>query len=548
MNKFYRHFKDTFIFLKGHYSLYFTGILGIAILNASSAMIEAYLLKSLLDIGAMSQLGTSLKILIGLVIYVVLMALLLPIFTFMFNGQAKYGFGNICKAIYGKLNRLSVDYYEKNHSGQILSLFENDTWVVATIFMRHFRRTITAFTTIIIYLIPMFIFDYRITGIILVLNVLTLIVNTQFSKRLKRIKKEAQEKQADLTTIVGDVISGISIIRMYEISATISKRFQKTNREGAQCQYRNSKISAMLSAYNFIISMCNILVFVVLGTFMVRRGLTTYGNIVGIMSLQTALDANFREFAQYYPQFYNSFAGTERIYELLDKEEEPLKRETEEIKTPAYIQFENVNFGYREDQLILKDFNLSIHEGETLAVIGESGSGKSSLAKLLMGFYSINSGGIAIGGKNMGDLTLKEIREMIAYVPQETALFNVSIKENIGYGNPNATDEQIIAAAKAAYADDFITQQPQGYDTIVGERGIRLSGGQCQRIGIARAILKNAPILILDEATSALDSESEAFIKQAIDTYSKTKTTLIIAHRLSTIENADRIVNMSAGM
>lgn len=548
MNKLYKNFKDTFIFLKGHYRLYFIGILGIAVLNASSAMIEAYLLKGLLDIGAMSNLGTSFKILIGLVIYVGLMVLLLPIFTFMFNGQAKYGFGNICKAIYGKLNRLPVDYYEKQHSGHVLSLFENDTWVVATIFMRHFRRTITAFVTIIIYLIPMFIFDYRITSIILILNLLTLVVNMQLSKRLKRTKKEAQEKEADLTTIVGDVISGISIIRMYELGNYISAKFKRTNKEEAQCNYKNSKISAMLSAYNFIISMCNILVFVVLGTFMVKRGLTTYGNIIGIMSLQTALDANFREFAQYYPQFYNSFAGTERIYEFLNEEEEPLKREIQEIKNPDYIQFQNVNFGYREDKLILENFNLSIREGETLAIIGESGSGKSSLAKLLMGFYSVNSGGIAIGGKNMGDLTLKEIREMIAYVPQETALFNTSIKENIRYGNPNATDEQIIAAAQAAYADGFILEQPQGYETIVGERGIRLSGGQCQRIGIARAILKNAPILILDEATSALDSESEAFIKQAIEDYGKTRTTLIIAHRLSTIENADRVFNMSARM
>lgn len=293
-----------------------------------------------------------------------------------------------------------------------------------------------------------------------------------------------------------------------------------------------------------MISMCNIMVFVLLGSLMVKWGLTTYGNIIAIMSLQTALDANFREFGQYYPMFYNSFAGTERIYEFLELEEEPNQRRTEVIEKPEYIQFKDVTFGYTEDQTVLRDFNLTIKEGEAIGIVGESGSGKSSLVKLLMGFYQTNSGGIAIGGKNIGEMTLDELRGLIAYVPQESQLFNTSIKENIRYGNPKATDEQIIVAAQAANADGFIKEQPDGYNTIVGERGMRLSGGQCQRIAIARAILKDAPILILDEATSALDSESERLIKEVLASYSKTRTTLMIAHRLSSIEYADRIIKI----
>ena len=540
----YKDFKNTFVFLKGHYLIYFSGILGMTLLHASSALVESYLLKRLLDIGNNDSLYTIFKLLVLAIIYMIMVVMLLPIFTFMFNGQAKYGFANICKALYHKFSSLPVDYYEKNHSGHALSLFENDTWIVATIFMRHFRRTIASFATIIVYLIPMFVFDYRITSVILILNVLTLIVNTNISKKLKLTTKEVQGQLSNMTVIIANIIGGISIIRMYQMGHQIIETFKKSNQEISKYNLKNNRVVAFLSAYNFMISMCNIMVFVLLGSLMVKWRLTTYGNIIAIMSLQTALDTNFREFGRYYPMFYNSFAGTERIYEFLELEEEPNQRRTGIIEQPEYIQFKNVTFGYTEDQTVLRDFNLTIKQGETIGIVGESGSGKSSLIKLLMGFYQTNSGGIAIGGKNIGEMTIEELRGLIAYVPQESQLFNTSIKENIRYGNPKATDEQIIAAAQAANADGFIKEQPDGYNTIVGERGMRLSGGQCQRIAIARAILKDAPILILDEATSALDSESERLIKEVLASYSKTRTTLMIAHRLSSIEYADRIIKV----
>ncbi|MBU3075342.1 ABC transporter ATP-binding protein [Clostridium estertheticum] len=544
MHELYKDLKNTFVFLKGHYFVYFTGIIGMILLQSSSALLESYLLKMLLDIGAPESMWFIFKMIAILVIYMILMVLLLPVFTFMFNGRAKYGHCNLNKAVYEKFNKIDVNYYEKRHSGEVLSVFENDTWVVAVIFMRHFRRTVASLATIVIYLIPMFVFDYRITLIILTLNLITLTANTYIAKRLKATTKEIQKQMSNMTVTIGNIVGGMSIIKMYQLAGSMREKFKKDNSEVSRLSLKNSKITALLTSYNFFISMLNILVFLLLGTIMVKHGLTTYGNILAIMTLQTALDANFREFGQYYPMFYNSLAGTERIYDFLDIEEEPLKWEAEHINQAEYIQFYKVNFGYTQDKLVLKDFNLSVKEGETLAIIGESGSGKSSVAKLLLGFYKINSGGISIGGKNLSDMILSEIRDMIAYVPQEAILFNTTIMENIRYGREDATDEEIFAAARAANADTFIRQQPQGYETLVGERGIRLSGGQCQRIAIARAIIKNAPILLLDEATSALDSESERLIKSTIDEYGKTRTTIIIAHRLSTIENADRVFRM----
>ncbi|APC42427.1 ABC transporter ATP-binding protein [Clostridium estertheticum] len=544
MHELYKDLKNTFVFLKGHFFVYFTGIIGMILLQSSSALLESYLLKMLLDIGAPESMWFIFKMIAILVIYMILMVLLLPVFTFMFNGRAKYGHCNLNKAVYEKFNKIDVNYYEKRHSGEVLSVFENDTWVVAVIFMRHFRRTVASLATIVIYLIPMFVFDYRITLIILTLNLITLTANTYIAKRLKATTKEIQKQMSNMTVTIGNIVGGMSIIKMYQLAGSMREKFKKDNSEVSRLSLKNSKITALLTSYNFFISMLNILVFLLLGTIMVKHGLTTYGNILAIMTLQTALDANFREFGQYYPMFYNSLAGTERIYDFLDIEEEPLKWEAEHINQAEYIQFYKVNFGYTQDKLVLKDFNLSVKEGETLAIIGESGSGKSSVAKLLLGFYKINSGGISIGGKNLSDMILSEIRDMIAYVPQEAILFNTTIMENIRYGREDATDEEIFAAARAANADTFIRQQPQGYETLVGERGIRLSGGQCQRIAIARAIIKNAPILLLDEATSALDSESERLIKSTIDEYGKTRTTIIIAHRLSTIENADRVFRM----
>ena len=544
MKALYKDFKDTFIFLKGHYLIYFSGIIGMTLLHASSALVESYLLKRLLDIGNKESLATIFKVLVLVIIYMIIVVILLPIFTFMFNGQAKYGFANICKALYHKFGKLSVQYYEKHHSGHALSLIENDSWIVATIFMRHFRRTIASFATIIVYLVPMFVFDYRITSIILILNLLTLIVNMNISKKLKLTTKKVQSELSKMTVIIGNIIGGISIIRMYQMGYQMIEIFKKSNQEVSKLNEKNNKVVAVLSAYNFMISMCNIMVFVLIGSLMVRWGLTTYGNIIAIMSLQTALDANFREFGRYYPMFYNSFAGTERIYDFLELEEATW-RKADIIDNPDYIQFKNVSFGYTKERMILEDFNLSIRQGETIGIVGESGSGKSSLVKLLMGFYETDSGGIAVAGKNIGKMTLEELHKLIAYVPQESTLFNISIKENIRYGNPKATDQQVIAAAKVANADGFINEEPEGYDTIVGERGIRLSGGQCQRIAIARAILKDAPILILDEATSALDSESERLIKEAMSSYSKTRTTIMIAHRLSSIEYADRIIRIA---
>ncbi len=543
MKSFIKDFKNTMIFLKGKYLLYFIGIIGMAFGYASSSIIESYLLKRLFDKN-ITEIKTIVMIIIIILVYLLLMVILLPIFTFMFNGRAKYGHNSVNKAIYNKFGDLPVEYYEKNHSGKTLSLILNDSWMIAAIFMRHFKRTITAFATIFIYLVPMLIFDWRITLIILTLNVITLLVNMSIAKRLRDTTDKQQKEKSKMTNIISNIIGGMSVIRTYQLSRQMIKEFKESNDSVNNLVRKNNRLMAKLTAYNFFVSMLNTIVFLVLGSLMVKHGLTTYGNIMAIYSLQTVLDYNFREFGNYFPQFYNSLASTSRVYDFLEEKNEKESYDLDQIKNPRYIEFKNVDFGYNE-KLVLNNFNLVINEGETIALIGESGSGKSSVAKLLLGYYCPQAGSIAVGGKNMFEMTLNELRDMIAYVPQDATLFSMTIMENIRYGRLDATDEEIIKSAKMANAHEFITEQENGYDTLVGENGIKLSGGQRQRIAIARAILKNAPILLLDEATSALDNESEALIKAALDKYSKTRTTIIIAHRLTTIEGADKVFDMN---
>lgn len=545
MKDLFTDLKNTMVFLKGHYLEYFAGIIGMTILYASTSLVESYLLNRLIDMGTPDSVLVIVKISMFIIVYMLIILWLLPKFTFMFNGTAKYGHGNVNKKLYQKIGKLSINYYEKNHSGEVLSVFYNDSWVVSAIFMRHFRRTVASFATIVVFIIAMMMFDYRITIVIVFLNLLTLSVNTGIAAKLRKTNKEIQSELGNMNVTLSNIISGMSVVRMYNLSKKMLDDFSINNSKVSELNMKNNKESAKLGAYNFTVSMLNMLVFLVIGSVMVRNNLTTYGDILAIMSLQTALDANFREFGDYYPALYNGLAGTERVYNFLNLEEETQKYELDRMNDPEYIEFRDVCFRYTPENPVLEKFNLRIKKGETLAIVGESGSGKSSIAKLLLGFYMPESGSIAVGGKNIADMTLEQIRNLVAYVPQDATLFGTSIMENIRYGNPNATDEEVIEAAKAANAHEFILEQEYGYETNVGEKGIRLSGGQCQRVAIARAILKNAPILLLDEATSALDTESERLIKETIDAYGKTRTTIIIAHRLSTIENADRIFSMA---
>jgi ATP-binding cassette subfamily B protein len=334
---------------------------------------------------------------------------------------------------------------------------------------------------------------------------------------------------------------------MFRKGKSIAERYVTENAELYACIVNRAKKSAIVACSNEFFGFIINVVFVIIGVVMSVYGYVSIGTVVGIIGLQGRLSWVFTNFGRNWGALLGSFATVDIIYEIIDEQEEQKRYEMASKQTTNMIEFDEVSFCYGEEDCVLKDLSFYVKQGESVALTGESGSGKSTTAKLLLGFYAATSGVIMVDGKSIGDYSLEQLRSKISYVPQNAFLFDGTITENIRYGRPEATDEDIIEAAKVANAHQFIVSLKDGYGTLVGERGSQLSGGQRQRIAIARAIIKNAPILLLDEATSALDYESEQLIQEAFNRLMKNCTSLVIAHRESTIEHADRILQMENG-
>lgn len=545
MKSIWKEFADTMRPVKGRSFWYFLGIIGMTLGNTSIGVVSSVLLKEFVDSEKITSLTVVDNIVKILVIYLLTLTIMIPSCQYLYNRVAKLAYSDTKKRVFYKILRLPVPYFEKVHSGKILSVLMNDVDKMTGVVTGSFRRTFAPFIQIITYIVPLMLFEWRIALVMIGVDLITLYGDLIFSRRIKEVSKQVQLKLSVMNEKLMDLIGGIVIVRMFCAGNQVMEDYIKTNEEMSRENLKKAKINGLHQSYTFMVSMLNTLLFLLCANVLVVMGITTYGSILGIMSMQIILNESFKSFCQYLPQIFDGFAGTKRVYDFFNLPEEETM-EMEDLKQSSYIQFKNVNFRYPESQsYVLQKFNLNMKQNETVAVVGESGSGKSTIAKLLMGFYSIDKGAISVDGKRIPDMTYHKLRSLISYVPQDAYIFNGTILENIQYGKIGASLENVYKAAKAANAYDFIMQMSEGFQTMVGERGAKLSGGQRQRIAIARAILKDAPILILDEATASLDSESEALIKSAIDHVRKNKTTIIIAHRLSTIEGADRVVKVT---
>jgi ATP-binding cassette subfamily B protein len=541
--KLVKEFVETMKPVKGRRFWYYFGIVGMTIGNTSIGVVSAILLKEFVDAGNMQGLGSVNDIIKILVAYILTLTLLIPSCQYLYNRVAKLAYRDVKQSIFYKILKLPIPYFEKVHSGKIMSVLINDCEKMMGVITGRFRRTFAPFIQIITYVIPMFYFEWRITILLILINFITLYGDLKFAEKIKKLSKNVLEKLSCMNETLMNIFNGMLIVRMFSLEK-VSGEYIQANEAMSVKNLEKAHISGLHNSYTFVVSMINTVLFLLCANILVMLGLTTYGSILGIMSMQIILNESFKSFCQYLPQVIEGHAGASRVYEFLNLPEEEMIK-VENANDLSYIEFRNVNFKYPEtEDLVLEDFNLKIKENETIAVIGESGSGKSTIAKLLLGFYPIEKGTISVDGRPIHEKTLPQLRNLISYVPQDAYIFNGTIMENIRYGKPSATDKDIYRAARIANAYDFIVKLTDGFHTVVGERGAKLSGGQRQRIAIARAILKDAPILILDEATASLDSESEALIKSAVDEVRKNKTTIIIAHRLSTIEGADRVIKV----
>lgn len=536
--------------------IYLGAILLSTIGLAGSKIANSYLIKNIITA---AQNKNTDSILFSVFINFAIFVLCLLIWRFSiirYNIEGRTGAGKLEKLVFSKAMRLPMSYYEKNHSSNFMSRLIFDTQKASDIYTSRLRRLLSAILSTIMYLIPMLYFSWELTLCLIGISLLAFAGNSLFANPMKTAGRLLSDKNQKMLEKLTSILSGIELIKIFPIGTKLLNEYEVSNKEYFHIQKNTNRLSAGLESLNCMFDLTGALAFLGLGIWFVSQNRISLGALTALYSLYGTFRYAFLEIGQYLPQMMNCIANAEKIFEFLDMEEEPKQwKITYSYNCPTHsntteketiLSIQNISFSYNGIQKIFNQFSMEIKKGTFTAITGESGCGKSTLAKLLLGFYPIENGTISINGKDYCNLTLKEIREQIAYVPQEPYLYETTIAENISYGKPNASHKEIIAAAKAANAHDFIVKLPDGYQTILGERGNTLSGGEKQRIAIARAIIKNSPIMILDEATSALDNESESLIQDAIKALKQEHTILMIAHRPSTIAAADLVIQINS--
>ncbi|XOS93451.1 ABC transporter ATP-binding protein [Brevibacillus laterosporus] len=530
---------------------YIFGMLGDGFIQAGIVIVLPFVFKDLTDFAS----GKDTTLLIRAVIMVsgtlLLVSILSPTFSYIYRRTVKEVMADVRLMLFKQVGRFPSRYYEQHHSGDIMSRLSNDLLTMERTYSEHVKTIAIVLFSLVGSLIGMFLLDWRFASVLVVLSGVTLYINTRFAKSVRKISDKTQQQQGVLTERLNDFLAGLPIVKMFHLHRVVTRRYTEMNGQVTASTIEQGHKNALLEGTNFFINFLSFGGMLVFGIIMVAQDVIGVGSLVAIIQQQLLVTLGFLHLGQVLSILQSSLSGASRVIELLQEPIEPERYSALSEELPyqkdKVLEMNQVVFEYDPDAKVLDHFSFSIEEGETAALVGASGSGKSTVIKLLLGYYPAKSGDIRLFGKTIGEYTLQEMRNLISYVPQDAYLFEGTIEENIRYGKLDATHEEIVEATRAAYAHDFIMDLPDGYETRVGERGALLSGGQRQRIAIARAIVKNAPVLLLDEATSALDSGSEYWVQRALAELMKDRTTLIVAHRLSTVEDADMIYVMDQG-
>jgi subfamily B ATP-binding cassette protein MsbA len=466
------------------------------------------------------------------------------------------GFGTITDLrndMYGAILRRSAAFFQKHTTGTLLSTIINDIervqFALSSVLAEFLQQTFTLiFTAIFVVML-----GGRLAWVLVLFLPAIIISSTKIGLRVRRTTRRGQDKLADIQNILHETITGNRIVKAFGMESWEVARFRSAAARLLRANLRSVAAAAVSSPLMDTFGAIAIALLLLLGRNEINRGAFTPGTFLAFIVLVFKLYDPVRKFALFNNSFQQAVGASSEIFKFMDTEDD-VREKASAKPLPAFskgIVFERATFCYEGNgdggREILREIDLDVKAGEVLAIVGSSGAGKSTLVHLIPRFFDLTSGRLLIDGRDIRDVTLASLRAQIGIVTQETVLFNDTVRNNIAYGQPHVSKKQVEAAAKAALAHDFILGMPEGYDTVIGERGLRLSGGERQRIAIARAILKNAPILILDEATSALDSESEALVQSALQNLMIGRTVFVIAHRLSTVRRADRIVVLENG-
>lgn len=446
--------------------------------------------------------------------------------------------------LFSHLQKLSFNYYSETKVGQIMSRMTSDLFEV-TEFSHHCpEEFFIAGIKIVVSFIILCGMNVPLTLCMFAVLPMMLIATRYFNKQMRRVFKERNKQVGEINAQVEDSLLGIRVVKSFANEAIEEEKFDKGNKKFLEIKKRSYECMAAFATSNRIFDGLMYIIVVIIGALQIREGRLTAAEFTAYLLYANMLLNSIRRIVEFTEQFQRGMTGIERFFEIMDVPceitDSPDAKPLGEVK--GAVSFEDVGFHYGDnDHDVLHHLNLQVRAGESVALVGPSGSGKTTLCNLIPRFYDVTEGRIRIDGKNIKDVTLQSLRNAVGMVQQEVYLFSGSVYDNIVYGKPGASKEEVIAAAKMAGAHDFISALPDGYDTFVGERGVKLSGGQKQRISIARVFLKNPPILILDEATSALDNESERLVQQSLEKLAKGRTVFTIAHRLTTIRGADTI-------
>ena len=456
---------------------------------------------------------------------------------------------DIRSEVFRKLQRLSMSFYDKNKTGTIMSYVTNDVNALQGAMVDNTIELVTEGIILIGSVCAMIYLDWKLTLFTILTFPVVLYFMNYFGKKIRRSGGQIQEATADITSVLQESVSSARVVKSFVREQYEIERFERENEANLKANLKNAKYMATLTPTIEFVAALGVTLILWYGGNNVIAGETTAGSLVAFLAYAVNISNPIKRITRVSGNIQKALAAAQRVFDVLDLREE-VRNLPDAKALPAVtgnVSFEHVTFSYNTGDEILHDLSFTAKPGQAIGLVGPSGAGKSTVASLLPRFYDCDAGTIRIDGTDIRHVTLDSLRNQVGIVPQETILFNGSVYDNILYGRLDATKEEIEAAAKAANAHDFIMELPEGYNTMLGDRGVNISGGQRQRIAIARAILKDPRILILDEATSALDTESERVVQEALNRLMVGRTSIIIAHRLSTIKNADRILVLDKG-
>lgn len=523
-------------------------IVGPKILGNATTELSNGLINKITGVGGIDFQAIGSILLTVLIIYIVS-----AIFSYiegliMTQVSQKYTY-QLRKKISEKLNRLPVSYFDKKTHGEVLSIITNDVDTLSMCLNQSATEVITSIVTIIGILVMMISINIPMTIVAILILPVSIFLISFVMKHIQHFFKEQQEYLASVNGKVEEMFGSHTVVKVFNAEEKVLNDFRKENDKLCKSAMKSQFFSGLMHPImTFVGNIGYVLVAIIGGAFAIQ-GKITIGNIQSFISYAKNFTQPIMNFAQVSNMLQSMLAAAERIFEFLDEEEEAIVVDNPVKLThvDGAVEFQNVHFGYNPEQIIINDFNASVKPGQKIAIVGPTGAGKTTMVKLLMRFYKVNSGAILVDGHNINDFNREDLRGIFGMVLQDTWLFSGTVMENLRYGKLDATDDEVIAAAKTAYVHHFIQTLPDGYQMQLNEETSNISGGQKQLLTIARAILADPKILILDEATSSVDTRTEILIQKAMDKLLEGRTSFIIAHRLSTVKNADLILVMDKG-